>query len=185
VEIPLVLSSPRPDRLVYALPIWFRVLMGGILALVATALLMGEDRPGALAWTVLVILLLSFLYDDRWVFDASKNHAVHRAGLLVGSKSTVIAFSAMERFCIVPLVKGTIPGSDDERAENAAALKGQRTDDGQLRRFRHRKPFLSLEIEGTDGTRYLVDHVPARCAEKLRGAASRMAELCGKPLSEA
>jgi len=185
VEIPLVLSSPRPDRLRYALPIWFRVVMGCILALVATALLMSDDRPGFLAWMVLVILTLSVLYEDTWTFDAAEGRAVHRVGLLIGARSTVIAFSAIERFCIVPLVKGTIPGTADERAENTAALKGQRTDDGQLRRFRHKKPFLSLEIEGTDGTRYLVDHVPARCAEKLRGATSRMAKLCDKPLSEA
>ena len=158
--------------------------MGFILAVVATALIMGDSRPGLLAWSVLVILTLSFLYEDKWIFDAAESRIVHRAGLLIGARSTVLAFNNVERFCLVPLVKGTIPGSADEKAQNAAALQGHRTDDGDLRRSRHKKPFLSLEIECTDGTRYLIDHLPARRAEKARAAVSLMANVCGKSVSE-
>ena len=98
--------------------------------------------------------------------------------------STVIEFASLDRFCIVPLVKGTVPGSEDEKTENAAALKGVRADDSHFKRSRHKKPFLSLEIECTDGSRYLIDHLPARNGAKLRAAASRMAALCGKPMTE-
>jgi hypothetical protein len=185
MEVPLVLTSPRPDRLVYGLPIWYRAVMGLILAIVVTALLMGDSRPGILAWLVLALLLLGALYEDSWTFDAAEGRATHRAGLVVSARSTVIEFSSIERFRVVPLVKGTIPGSAEEQAENAAALAGKRSDDGQIKRFRHKKPFLSLEIECTDGTRYLVDHLPARNGEKLRSVVSRLATLCGKPVTEA
>ncbi len=184
MEIPLVLSSPRPDRLVYRLPVWYRVVMGCILAVVVTALVMGDSRPGFLAWLVLVILILGALYEDKWIFDAAESRIVHRAGLLIGAKATVIEFSAVERFCIVPLVKGTIPGTEDEKSENAAALKGYRSDDGHLRRARYKKHFLSLEIECSDGTRYLIDHMPARNVVNVRATAALMADLCGKPVTE-
>ncbi len=184
MEIPLVLSSPRPDRLVYAIPIWFRVVMGFILAVVIAALVMGDSRPGVLAWIALAILVLGGLYEDTWSFDGTQGRATHRAGLLIAAKSTIVAFSDIERICLVPVVKGTIPGTEDERAEKAAALLGRRADDAVSRRERHKKPFLNLEIECVDGTRYLIDHIPARRMEKLRSLASKLTELCEKPLSE-
>jgi hypothetical protein len=184
VEIPLTLTSPRPDRIVYSLPVWFRVVMGAIIAVVVAALIMGETRPGLLAWVILLLLVLSALYEDKWTFDAASGCVTHRTGLLVAARSTQIEFASIERFRIVPLVKGTVPGTDEEKAENAAALKGQRTDGGNLKRSRHKKPFLSLEIECSDGTRYLVDHVPARRSESLRSIAATMAALCDKPVTE-
>ena len=57
MEIPLALTSPRPDRLVYGFPVWYRVVMGGIVAVVCGALFLGDTRPGAFAWVVLVISL--------------------------------------------------------------------------------------------------------------------------------
>jgi hypothetical protein len=184
MEIPLVLTAPRPERLVYALPVWYRMMMGFILTLVATALIMTGSWPGFLAWTILVILTLCMLYEDTWTFDAKDGRAVHRAGLLIGARSTVIELSAIEQFRIVPYVKGTIPGSEEEKAENAAALEGKRTDDDHLKRSRHKKPFLILEINCADGTRYLIDHIPARSGAKLRAAASQLGTLCGKPVVE-
>jgi len=185
VEIPLVLTSPKPDRLVYGFPVWYRIVMGTILAIVAAALLLGDTRPGALAWLVMIILLLGTFYEDKWSFDGADQSARHQAGLMFLSRSRVVPFVQIERLRIVPLVRGTIPGSEDEKAANEAALKGTRTDDPTIKRERHKKPFLSLEIECADGTRFLVDHMPARKAEKLRSLASRIAEHCGKPVVEA
>lgn len=185
MEIQLTLSEPRPGRLVYALPIWFRIVMGLVLAVIVASLLSVHAWPGIVAWILLVILALGLLYEDTWTFDAAEGHVFHRAGLLVAARTTAIAFSAIERLRIVPLVKGTVPGTEDEKIENAAALQGRRDDDGRFQRSRHKKAFLNLTLEGTDGTIYLIDHIPARNAENLRMVASRLAELCGKPLSEA
>jgi hypothetical protein len=80
-------------------------------------------------------------------------------------------------------VEGTIPGSEDERLENAAALRGARGDDGALRRSRHKRPFLGLVLECTDGAQYLIDRVPARNVARLREAAGRMADVCDVPLA--
>ena len=184
MDIPLVLTSPRPGRLVYALPVWYRISIGLIMAVIIAALITDGHQPGLLAWILLLILFLCFLYEDRWAFDASEGRAVHQAGLLVAMRSTPIEFTAIQRLRIVPLARGTVPGSEEEKRQNEAALGGQRADDKSLRNARHKKPYLSLEIEGTDGTRYLIDHVPARQAPRLRTIAARIADLCGKPVSD-
>jgi hypothetical protein len=165
------------------MPIWFRVVMGSILAVVSTALAMGDSRPGFLGWAIFFVLCLGFLYEDKWIFDASGNLVIHRGGLLFASRSSKIEFSAIERFCIVPLVRGTIPGTEDEKIENAAALRGHRADERSYKHSRHKKHFLSLSMECCDGSRYLIDHVPARRAEALRIVAARIATLCDKPVS--
>lgn len=184
MDIPLVLTSPRPGRLVYALPVWFRIAVGLMLAVIVAALVTDGSRPGFVAWFIIAVLLLCFLYEDKWTFDASEGRATHQAGLLIAMRSTKVEFASIERLRIVPVAKGTVPGSEEERRENEAALEGQRPEDGSLRRPRHRKTYLSLEIEGRDGTHYLVDHVPARQAAKLRATAGRLAEVCGKPVTD-
>ncbi len=185
MEIPLSLTSPRPDRLVYGFPVWYRAVMGAIVAVVCGALLLGEAQPGVFAWLVLAVLLLAALYEDRWSFDARDGRAEHKAGLLFWGRTVSLDFAQIERFRVVPLVRGTIPGTEDEKTSNEAALKGERADDGSLKRERHKKPYLSLEIECLDGTRYLVDHMPARKAEQLRLMASRIGDFCGKPVADA
>ena len=184
MDIQLALSEPRPGRLVYALPIWYRIMMALVMGVIVASLLSVRAWPGIMAWIILVILALGLLYEDTWTFDAAEGKATHRAGLLVAACTTPIAFSAIERFRIVPLVKGTVPGTEDERTENAAALLGQRDDDPRFKRSHHKKAFLNLTLESTDGTIYLIDHVPARNVERLRMIASRLAEVCGKPVSE-
>jgi hypothetical protein len=182
MSISLVLRSPAPDRLVYALPVWYRVVMGAILAVLVAGLADAGGRPGILAWALLAIVVLAALYTEQWVFDAGSGKVTHRTGLLVAARSTVIPFAAIERFLITPHVEGTIPGTEDERYENAAALRGERGDDAGTRRARHKKPFLGLVLECESGDLYLVDRVSARAAGRLRELAARMADLCGKPL---
>jgi hypothetical protein len=182
VEIPLSLSSHSPDRLVYGLPRWYRAAMALVLAALATGIALGGGRPGPMAWTILVLVALGGLYEDNWSFDAGRGRVVHRAGLSFAANASVFPFAAIERFCLVPVVAGTIPGSEAEREGKAAALEGRRADDHGPRRFRHRKPFLDLVMECADGRRCLIDHLPARRAGRLREAGDRIAALCGKPL---
>lgn len=158
--------------------------MGGILAVMGMAFVVGDTLPGIPAWIVLAILVLGTLYEDQWTFDSALGKVSHKAGLMIAARTRRIDFSEIQRFCIVPLVRGTIPGSEDEKISNEAALIGKRTDDTTIKRDWHKKPFLSLEIECHDGTRYLVDHMPARRMDKLRSLAARIADHCGKPLTE-
>ena len=118
------------------------------------------------------------------LFDAGSGRIVQRVGLAIAARSTVIPFDAIEGIRIIPVVAGTIPGSADEATENLAALAGTPTVDSRGRRARHKKPFLDLVVECLDGTRYLIDHRPARCAAELREVANQLAALCDRPLEE-
>jgi hypothetical protein len=184
VEVPLKLSAPDPDRLVYAIPGWYRLAMALILAALGAGIALAGLRPGPMPWIVLGVVALGALYEERWEFDAGRGRIVHRAGLVFAPRRTVLPFAAIERLRLVPVVTGTVPGSRAEREENAAALAGQRVDDSGGRRQRHRKPFLDLVIESADGHSRLVDRMPARRAGRLRDLADRAAALCGKPLEE-
>ena len=59
MEIPLKLSCPGPERLVYGFPSWYRAVMAAILA----ALALGSPRPGPLGWTAILLVVLGGLYD--------------------------------------------------------------------------------------------------------------------------
>ena len=181
VSIPLVLRSPDADRLVFSIPVWYRTIMFGILAILLGGLFQLDGSPGGLACALLVIVAAGALYEEKWTFDAGQGQVTYRTGLIIAARSSVIDFKTIERFRIAPHVEGTIPGTEDERAENAAALKGGRGDDAGLKRSRHKKPFLALVME-CEGTHYLVDRVPARKAARLRELSARMADFCGKPL---
>lgn len=184
VTIPLVLRAPADDRLVFTLPVWYRVMMTTMLAVLVAALAMDDARPGVLGLVVVALVALAALYEERWTLDGASGQVVHRAGLLFAARRQVIPMAAIEQFRLAPHVEGTIPGSEDERRENAAALRGARGDDADLRRARHKRPFLGLVLECSDGAHYLVDRVPARNAARLREAAGHMADLCGKPLTD-
>lgn len=184
MEIPLKLSVPGPDRLVYAIPGWYRLAMAAILAALGAGIALAGARPGPMPWIVLAVVALGGLYQERWEFDAGRGRIEHRVGLLGAARRSVIPFAAIERLRLVPVVTGTVPGSQAERAEKAAALAGHRVDDSGGRRFRHRKPFLDLVIESSDGRSRLVDRMPARRAGRLRDLADRAAALCAKPLVE-
>jgi hypothetical protein len=177
-SIPLVLRAPAATRLVFSIPVWYRLLMGVILLLLGAGLVQDGVRPGWPTWALLAVIALGALYEERWVFDADAGRVLHRAGLLVAARTRVIDFAVLERFLIAPHVEGTIPGTEDERNENAAALRGE----AGARRARQKKPYLALVLECRDGARYLLDRVPARNAAGLRATAARLAGICGKPL---
>lgn len=184
LSIPLVLSAPDATRLVFSIPIWYRALMGGILLVLIASLVQEGAHPAWPAWAVLAIVALGALYQEQWIFDTGQGRVVHKVGLLIGARTRVIDFAVVERFLIAPHVEGTIPGTGDERDENAAAARGGRGDDAGARRARHKKPYLGLVMACRDGVDYLVDRVPARDSAGLRQTAVRLAEFCAKPLVE-
>jgi hypothetical protein len=184
MEIPLVLRARSGGKLVYAVSGVFRAAMAAILALMAAALFADGGSPGALGWILMALAALAALYEERWTFDPAAGTIAHGAGLVILSRRLGLALGDVERFRIVPFVRGTLPGSGDEAAENAAALAGGRTDDSGRRRAWHKKPYLRLSLETADGVSHFIDALPARKAAVLKGRAARIAEACGKELVE-
>jgi len=184
MEVPLVLHTGRSGKLVYSVSWIFRGLMALILALVAAALLVDGSSPGIVGWIVLAALALGALYEESWRVEPAAGRLVHRSGLLVLARSRSLALDEVARFRILPFVRGTLPGSEDEAAQNAAALAGERVDDSGKRRAWHMKPYLCLVVETVDGRRHSIDLVSARKAATIKAIAARMAEAAGKELLE-
>jgi hypothetical protein len=184
MEIPLVLRSRSGGALVYSISTLFRAGMAAITAILAAALFIDGSRPGLAGWIAIAASALAALYEERWLFDPASGRVVHRAGLLILARSTTIELSELALLRILPFVRGTLPGSEDEAIQNAAALEGSRGDDRSRRRSWHKKPFLCLVLETRDGSRYSIEVVPARKAAALKARAARMAEACGRELVE-
>jgi len=188
MEVPLVLHKGRDGALVYSVSWFFRALMALILALVAAALFTdggaGGPAPGPVGWIVIAVLALGTLYEESWRIEPVAGRLVHRSGLLILARSKALALDTVDRFRIVPFVRGTLPGSADEAAQNAAALAGARGDDSGKRRAWHTKSYLCLIVETSGGERYSIDVQSARKATALKAIASRMAGACGKELLE-
>ncbi|MEI6874458.1 MAG: hypothetical protein WCL50_04915 [Spirochaetota bacterium] len=188
MDIPLVLRARGDSTLEYGIPAWYRLIMAAILALILAALFVSEGPPGILGWIFIAINLFAALYEERWTFDAKKGELRHRFGLVFAARTLRLPFASISAFRLEALVRGTLPGSQDERAENERALaesRGQQITD-QLpgkRRPMYKKAYISLVCESPE-TKFLLNTVPARNGPKLRLAASSIADFCGKPLEE-
>jgi hypothetical protein len=184
MEIPLSLRERRDGVLVYALPAAFRAAMAAVVAVLAASLSIEGGSPGVGGWIALAIAAFGCLYEERWTFDPRSGLVAHRAGLVFLARRTAIAMGDIERFRLAPYVRGTLPGSTDEAAENEAALSGKRADDSGKRRARHKRPYLCLVCETRDGLPYLVNIANARKGAALKAQAARIAAACEAPLIE-
>jgi hypothetical protein len=185
MEIPLVLRPSRSgEALVYSIPLWYRLVMAFLAALILAAFAVDGSPPGLVAWIVLAVIALAGLYEERWTFEPKGGGIVNRAGLVVAARSRAFGVDEVERFRLLPFVRGTVPGSEDERRENAAALAGGRGDDMGRHRASYKKPFLNLVCETSDGSVFLINALPARRGAALRDVGRRIASLCGKPFVE-
>lgn len=188
MDLPLVLVLRRDGVLVYRIPYWFRAVMGLIFAAVAAALAFGGSDPGIVGWIVATVLLLSFLYEESWVFDKEKGEIRHRFGLLVAARRLVIPLAGVSGFRLVPWVRGGIPGSAEEKADNKRTLEASRggqadLEEGSKKKALYKKPYLTLVCEGAEEA-VTINMVPARRASAFRALAERIAQYCGKALAE-
>ncbi|MEI6385102.1 MAG: hypothetical protein WCQ50_00595 [Spirochaetota bacterium] len=188
MELPLVLSLRSPACLTLGIPLWYRLSMGLLEALLVVSMYSGGSSPGPLGWIFSAIVLLALLYEERWSFDTARGTMAHRFGLVIVAKTFSVPLSGVTGFRLVPWTRGTLPGSAEERTDAANTLAVSRgAQDGQANprvlAGIHKKPFLALVCE-TDGQTLLINMVSARKGERLRAQAERLARHCGKPLAE-
>jgi len=188
MDLPLVLVLRRDGALVYRIPVWFRIAMGIVFAAVTLSLFYGGHLPGTVGWIVIAILFLALIYRETWVFDQTGGEVRHRFGLLIAARSLTLPFGDIGVFRLVPWVRGSIPGSAEEKLENRQTLEASRgrqipDEPGGKRRPRYRKPFLTLVLEAP-GKSVTINMVPARRAIAFRAIAEKIARYCDKPLEE-
>ena len=169
MDIPFSLSKPSPHRLVYGFPAWYRIAMGAVFAVLAAGLASAGGAPGAGAWTVLVLVALGGLYEDRWEFDGEAAEVRHRTGLVFAARARVFPLASVERFVLIPFG----PAHMLEKGKDPS-LAGKLVARGRI----------DLAMECADGRRVFLDRHPAREAARLRAQAEAIAALCGKPLAD-
>ncbi len=116
MRMALVLRAPAPGRLVFTLPVWYRPVMGAILAVLAAALATAGGRPGILGISLLGGVGLAALYEERWTLDARRGRIVQREGLVLAARCRTIPFGTIERLRLVPHVQGSLPGGREGTA---------------------------------------------------------------------
>lgn len=189
MDIPLVLSErgrgpEGPKRLVYSIPLWYRLLMGGIAAVLLGSILVPEGEPGILAWVILAIVLLGALYEESWILDAEKRVMEHRFGLLLLPFKADLPFDRIEGFRIDRFVRGAVAGGEEDRA-GVEAEAGEGRGQGAIfgaRFFSPKKAYVRFLADDAEGKAWVIDTLPAKRATGLESRARRMAAFAGRPL---
>jgi hypothetical protein len=193
MEIPLTLKKLKDGTLVYAIPLWYRLATGAMLAVVAGGLLSSGEAPGFLAWIILALLALGLLYEEKWSILPASNELRHAAGILPFAAKLSIPFGQIEGFKLSAFARGTIPGTEDERQERErafslleASISGNQSLGAERPSFLkpRRKPYLNLILATREGQDYLVDSLPASRAARLLKVGKAMAEACGVEFRE-
>ncbi len=194
MEIPLRMRTLKTGALVYGIPFWYRVVSGGLLAVVIAAVATAGEVPGIIAWIVLALLSLGFLYEERWLVDPGAKLVTHRAGLLVAARATRIAFDDITGLGLSALARGTTPGSDSERTQARRAFDQMRGHDHGANplarnailqdRLGMNRNMMCLVLHRNDGETYLVDTLPARRASRLKTVGEMLAGAIGVSFTE-
>jgi hypothetical protein len=184
VEIPLRLKKDPSGRLVYSIPLWYRIITALMLAAIIVALISSGGTPSIVAWIILILLVLGLLYEERWIADTKAKRFLHSGGIWPLVKTTSLDFSELEGFRLSAFARGTVQGSADEKAEEARAyaiMEGRDRPDPAVKSFLgmgHKKPYIHLIVYTKDNNAYLMDSLPARKASRLKKAGAAFAEAC-------
>jgi len=193
MEIPLTLRKRKDGAIVYAIPLWYRLVTGAMLAVVAGSILESGEAPSLIAWIVLLLLALGILYEERWTANPEVGELRHCAGILPFTTKVSIPFGQIASFRLSAFAKGTIPGTEDEHQEKERAFallnasisssRGLGTERPNFLRPK-RKSYLNLILATKDDQVYLVDSLPAAKAARFVKTGRALAEACGAEFTE-
>jgi len=203
MDIPLVLSErarrgegARGFRLNYGIPLWYRLAMVGIAGLLVAALTVSGGSTGILGYLLIGISVFAALYEEAWVFDDGNRKLEHRFGLMFFSRKLSLPFDDIAVFRIEGFVRGSLPGSASEAADNEKALAASRPResgssekesiaDGVKRKMPiYKKAYVRLICENADGNALVLNTLPANRGGTLRTTGARIAAYCGKQFRE-
>jgi hypothetical protein len=193
MDIPLTLRTRRDGTLVYAIPLWYRLVMAAILALIVAGVAIAGGAPSVAAWVFIVLSAVAALYEESWTVDAGGGALRHRYGVMPILRHLSVGRENIEGFALTAFVRGSLPGGSGEAAESADILSSFGQADGGDRaamrdigrgKPRYKKAYVSLVLRAKDGEGYALNTVPARRIGELRRAGARLAEALGTGFEE-
>ncbi len=184
MDIPLTLDTRKPNRLVYALPLWFRITMAAMAAILIAALAVAGGAPGLIGWGALALAAFAALYEERWTLDLEHASLRHRFGLLFAARRIEVPFTRISAFTLRSFARGAMPGGEEDRALREAALSAAETGDANgdaKTRRKLNRVYVALVCLDAEGNDLVLNILPARRVEELKTVGRRLAEAAGKP----
>jgi hypothetical protein len=183
MDIPLVLRRGSPERLVYAIPLWYRLAMALIGGVLVGAILVANDKPSAFEWVALALVAFAALYEERWVLDGKERVIRHRFGLLFAARTVSLSFDRIEGFRLRAFVRGTAPGGPTEAADSARILSSaDPTGDADALQDKKslRKAYVTLLCDDKDGGGLVINTLPARRIGELKNVGASFGSFTGR-----
>jgi hypothetical protein len=169
IGFPLQLKH-RPDgRLVFTIPVGYKLLLLVIGLLILISLLVTREEGGGSIFirenTIpLIICLISLLgaaYHECWIFDKAEGRVIHENGLIAIHGSKVYGFEDLDRIEVSRFVKGKA-GSTQQVGRSLA--------------FR---PIITLSLETRDGRNLRLENYRFSHRTKVETTARAIAEYSG------
>lgn len=187
MEITLVLREKTPGRLVYAIPLWYRLVMALISAILVAAIYVSGDGKGSVvSWIIVGIAALAALYEETWVLDKATASLSHRFGLVFLARTVSLPFDRIQSFRLRAFYKGSNPGTPASAGESAAILSSLNVDsdlsDLKGRNRMRRKAYITLICDDREGGGLVINTLPLRGAAGLKTVAARFAQEAGVAL---
>lgn len=160
--------------LIYTLAPAFRIVNIFFAAMIALgAFTIGREDPSALlSFPVLlvIILLLTAAYQDRWVFDAGLRQAISLTGIAMFVRRVRMDLDQVERFSLSEFRRGAM--GQDPAGDGRAERRGAR--------------YVRFAIITQDGVERVIDVSKLRRGDlqRVRQAARTIAGYCGVPLED-
>ena len=159
----LVLSERSESVLELRLPSSFRIAFLVIAAILIASMATLEVIT-AVPLIITAITVLAGLYEERWQFDREAGAIVHRYGLIVLAKRSVVSFDEIDTFILSNLRE--IPDEGPFSARRGVAMRS----------------LVSFQLLTTDGKYRTVEIRANRHNDSLKENAERIAEFCDSNL---
>ena len=171
----IIRQGTQPDSpLVYTLGRAFRYINLFFAVMIALgAFAVGREEPSALLsfpLLLVIILVVTAAYQDRWVFDARQRQVVAQTGVAIFIRRISIGFDEIEQFSLTEFKRGAMAESSTEGG--AGERKGAR--------------YIRFAIVTHDGTTRVIDVSRVRKGDiqRVKQAARTISAFCGVPLED-
>ena len=182
MEIPLSLKKTADGRLVYGIPLWYRIMTGIMIALILGGMLTTAGSPGLIAWLILVLLVLGALYEEVWIVDPKARTVRHLGGLWPIARALVVNFDDVEEFalgCLCPRHRPRIDRGIGRQGEslrhderqgftNDAVEKAAFLDSWRRSKHLHQPGACRTQVTGEDLSHRHASRAPRKPASRKR-----------------
>ncbi len=159
--------------------------------LLLSGILSDYQKTGVLRVNILLLILacvmgLSTLYNEKWIFDKSRNVFENHFGLLILCRKQTIPLGELVRVELDSFIKGRVGETTAAQKNLGGTDSGSPSDTNFIRGFLRvpQRQILRLTVIDGQGKIYVLDTAKAHRIKELRRIGRRIADFCGIPFRE-